>query len=169
MRTAARPSGASDDGLLPVVGIPPRAMVLVVVPAPEPESGVGVAVGVTHGSTAVTWRAGPPAGVGVGVTVGVLVGVGVGVTVGVLVGVGVGVTVGVLVGVGVTVRVGVGVAVTMGVAVTVGVAVGVMQGSTTTGRAPAWPDTTKVNDSTTAPIKAVLAVCFFMRGSHQRK
>ena len=145
MRTAARPSGASDDGLLPVVGIPPRAMALVVVPAPEPESGVGVAVGVTHGSTAVTWRAGPPAGVGVGVTVGVLVGVGV------------------------TVRVGVGVAVTMGVAVTVGVAVGVMQGSTTTGRAPAWPDTTKVNDSTTAPIKAVLAMCFFMRGSHQRK
>ena len=80
-----------------------------------------------------------PLGVGVGVTVGVMVGVRVGVTVGVMVGVMVGVrvwaTVGVMVGVRVWVTVG----------VTVGVMIGVMIGD---GRSRRW--TSQTDTHTTA-------------------
>jgi len=169
--------------LLPVAGIPPRAMVVLVVlvvpPAPEPEPvvGVGVAVGVTHGSTTATRRDGPGPAVGVlvgpavGVLVGVLVGVAVGVLVGVAVGVLVGVAVGVLVGVAVGDAVGLlpGVAVGVTVAIAVGVTVGVMHVTTAAGRAPTCPDTTRVNDNTTAETRAALVMCFLIAQSHQHE
>jgi len=161
--TATSPMGASGDGLLPVAGMLPRSrVVLVVPPAPEPAFVVvvGGTVGVTHGSTPViTRRDGPPNSVGVacGVFAGVAVGVAVGVFAGVAVGVAVGVACGVLLGV----AVGIGKVTGGGDGVTVAVAVGVMH-LPTAGRAPACPDTTRVNDSTTTETSAASVMRFLI-------
>jgi len=149
--TATSPMGASGDGLLPVAGMLPRSrVVLVVPPAPEPAFVVvvGGTVGVTHGSTPViTRRDGPPNSVGVacGVFAGVAVGVAVGVACGVLLGV----------------AVGIGKVTGGGDGVTVAVAVGVMH-LPTAGRAPACPDTTRVNDSTTTETSAASVMRFLI-------
>jgi len=91
--------------------------------------------------------------------VGVLVGPAVGVLVGVLDGVAVGDAVGLLPGVAVGVT----------VAIAVGVTVGVMHVTTAAGRAPACPDTTRVNDNTTAETRAALVMCFLIAQSHQHE